>query len=146
MVVIGRVSFASSAYVARYILKKQNGQEAQYFYDAAGHVKEFIRCSRMPGIGRAYYDRNRDKIYKNDLVYVPNSNGTVALTPPQYYDRLYLEHDERHLARLKVRRRELAQINQDNILALQDLDKFDYALASAFLKKEKIKKLVRNKV
>lgn len=79
-VVVGEVTAQSAAYVARYCQKKV-GKEIDY--DAVGIHKEYVRMSRNPGIGLPYLQQNAEKIYENDVIYLPNGQ---MCTPPRYFD------------------------------------------------------------
>ena len=85
-IIIGRVSWNSAAYVARYILKKQKGVNAD-FYKQFHLVPEFIRMSRKPGIGGAFFDINADKILKDDKIYLYKKGGSFCCTPPRYFEK-----------------------------------------------------------
>ncbi len=118
-VVIGDVSFESAGYVARYTMKKQTKTKRTNYYEDNGIVEEFVRMSRMPGIGRAYYDRNRDKIYKDDGFYVLTDKGSRFVKPPAYYDRLYDEYNQPRLDLLKEQRK--SHLDQRDKLIREDL-------------------------
>lgn len=48
--------------------------------------------SRRPGIGREYYDLNKDQIYKFDEIILSTDKGGKKVKPPKYFDDLY-EHE-----------------------------------------------------
>lgn len=76
---IGAVTFASAAYVARYITKKINGEKSEEHYK--GRKPEYITMSRRPGIGKDWFDEFRSDL-DNDFCVV---NGKkVGL--PKFYD------------------------------------------------------------
>lgn len=83
---IGTVTFESAAYVARYILKKINGDLAEqhyYRFDTGEVLKpEYTTMSRNPGIASAWLDKYIDDVYPHDFVIV---NGKKC-RPPRYYD------------------------------------------------------------
>jgi len=87
---IGSVTFQSAAYVARYIMKKQNGQLAEKHYravdDETGELlhrsPEYTTMSRRPGIGSLWFDKFSSDVYPHDYVIV---NGRKC-RPPKYYD------------------------------------------------------------
>ena len=54
-VICAPASWESMAYTARYITKKQNGENGQRLYDDNGIISPFVRSSRKPGIGAAGY-------------------------------------------------------------------------------------------
>jgi hypothetical protein len=87
---IGTVTFQSAAYVARYIMKKQNGPLSSRAYAApcpeTGEIlyrsKEYTTMSRRPGIGSLWFDEYSSDVYPHDYVIV---NGRKC-RPPKFYD------------------------------------------------------------
>ena len=70
---IGSVTFESAAYVARYIMKKANGDDAELKYchvDDDGVWNsiepEYTTMSRRPGIGKEWFDKFKSDVYPND--------------------------------------------------------------------------------
>nr|QJB19268.1 MAG: replication initiator protein [Microvirus sp.] len=92
---IGTVSYDSAAYVARYCLKKVNGEKAESHYfrlnPETGELNpvepEYATMSLKPGIGAGYFDKWGKEIYKHDSVIVKGRE----VKPPAYYDKLYEE-------------------------------------------------------
>ena len=140
---VGTVCFESAAYVARYILKKINGDMAEKIDESTGlrHYDrinsytgeisevhpEYCTMSRggTNGRGIAY---NWFKKYKSDCY--PKDFTTVRghrVSPPRYYDKLLQEYDlEMH----------------DDIKAGRELKAFEMreeATASRLLQKRKVK-------
>ena len=110
---ISDVNYKSAAYVARYVLKKVNGDAAEKHYERfdsdSGELiqlpAEYATQSRRPGIGRIFVERFLDEIYPDDFVVV---NGQ-KLRPPKYYDGLYeLENPDDYII-LKNKRKALAK-------------------------------------
>lgn len=79
--IIGDVSFESAAYVARYIMKKRLGQDADS-YIAEGIEPEFVRMSRRPGIGSKWFDKYESDVFPRDYVVI---RGGTKVKPPKYY-------------------------------------------------------------
>ena len=94
---IGRVSFESAAYVARYVTKKLNpgitDESAREFEERYTTVDtdtgeifhvlpEFSVMSRKPGIGKPWLAKYSREVYAYDSVIV---NGQ-EVKPPKYYD------------------------------------------------------------
>lgn len=133
--IIGDLSFESSAYVARYVTKKLDGDLADQKYN--GREKEFLNMSRMPGIGHDFIVKNYKHIFDNNFVVLPNGHKApipryywdiLKQTHPVYYDRKYL--DKYH--------------DMVNNLFIPDLDKTQQRLeAREELQKLKLDKLVR---
>lgn len=89
---IGAVSFESAAYVARYSLKKVNGDGAEKHYQRVDPVTgevfhlqpEYITMSLRPAIGRDWIERFHGDVYPSDGVVARG----VEAKPPRYYDRV----------------------------------------------------------
>lgn len=109
----------SAAYVARYLTKGslEHVVESEDVVDrgAAKHggqvdpstTGEFAVMSRRPGIGREWYEKYRQEIYRDDSVL---RNGK-PVKPPRYYDRL---EELRNPNRMKeVKRKRLENVNED---------------------------------
>lgn len=60
-VVVGKVTWETCAYTARYIMKKQKGTNASVYSDF-NIEPEFSLMSRKPGIARNYYEQNKSRI------------------------------------------------------------------------------------
>lgn len=87
----GDVSFDSASYVARYILKKLNGDLAEEFYK--GRTPEFICMSRMPGIGYEFITKYGTEIYSKDFLHLPGRE-LIKCRPPKYFDRKFADYHE----------------------------------------------------
>lgn len=89
---IGSVTFESAAYVARYIMKKVNGDIASKHYSAVStetgeifqRTPEYNRMSLKPGIGANWFKKFSSDVYPRDAVVL---DGTPS-KPPRYYDKL----------------------------------------------------------
>ena len=104
-VVIGEVTFTSCAYVARYIMKKQKGKNAETHYHnpLTGEViePEYCTMSRKPGIGYDWFQKYKTDVYPNDYCVI---NGK-KIRPPRYYDNLLSEEEKEEI---KNKRKEKA--------------------------------------
>ncbi len=89
---IGAVTFQSAAYVARYILKKQTGKQAENHYaiidketgEISHRVPEFTVMSRRPGIGANWFAKYSRDVYPSDHCTVQGKKYKT----PKYYDKL----------------------------------------------------------
>lgn len=106
LIAVGNVTFSSCAYVARYITKKQTGEQSTDYYLKQGQIPEFIRMSRNPGIGYDYYQAKKDEIYATDEIIQTTCRGrTVHLKPPKYFDRMYDIDYPEDMKRIKQQRK-----------------------------------------
>lgn len=88
---IGSLTFESSAYVARYMIKKQKGKDSFLKYMeldfSTGEIlrerrKEFFQVSRKPGIGKNFLEKFWRDVYPKDKFHIDGR----AISPPRYYD------------------------------------------------------------
>lgn len=108
------MTFETAAYVARYIMKKQNVSKATPPAKAAEIIalyekKETERpvcISRDGGIGKKWYEQWKEEIYKQDKVYRQKNTGEyIAIKPPKYYDRRYEIENPDEYKKIKIQRR-----------------------------------------
>lgn len=126
---VGNVTFESAAYVARYVFKKQKGD------DVDDSLQPFVLMSRMPGLGHDWYNKYKNQIYPNDFIVIRDG---ITCKPPQYYDSL-LEKDNPELYE-QVKAARQAKYRRD-----EDMTDEEYAAAEIQerLKAKKLTKLVR---
>lgn len=93
---IGAVTFESAAYVARYVMKKVNGDRAKDHYkvvDSDGVITwrtpEFNKMSLRPGIGAQWMERFVSDVYPDGNVVVRGHESKS----PRYYDKRYSKLD-----------------------------------------------------
>lgn len=144
-VTIGRMTWQTAAYVARYTLKKANGQTDEQ-YEQLGLTPEYTVMSRKPGIGYQYLIDHGDDIYRDDEVVLPaiSKDKPNVQRPPKYFDRVFQEIDPETVAKVKSRRAEVAQIMQAEKLANTDLDEAAYLTLAEKATSERVKKLIRD--
>lgn len=105
---ISEANWNTISYVARYVTKKQKGILSEEEYAAKGQRPEFFRVSNRPAIGKAYYDKHKEEIYKYDKILVKNKKGSHYIKPPKYFDKLYeAEYPERMKEIKRKRKRQL---------------------------------------
>lgn len=81
---IGSCTYESARYTARYIVKKQKGENAK-LYEKAGIAPEFLQMSLKPGIGQRAWADNREEYYPRDVIYLSSGHRS---RPPRYFDNL----------------------------------------------------------
>nr|QJB19782.1 MAG: replication initiator protein [Microvirus sp.] len=125
---IGTVTPDSCGYVARYVMKKVNGQLAQDHYKnvdtKTGEIHqllpEYIHMSTRPAIGLTFYEAFKDEIIQSDFVLV---RGKKRKTP-RYYDKQLekenpdLLEDLKYLRSVKAKQR--SADNTDERLAVRE--------------------------
>jgi len=140
---IGDVTFDSAAYVARYIMKKINGELAEDHYqrvdNTTGEITylhpEYCTQSNKPGIARAWFE----KFYKTDLQKDFITVKGKKMRPPKYYDRCFEQLDEDTYDYIKLARSQ--QIDPDDLEFSTDRLHIKHRI-----KQLKLKKLIRDKL
>lgn len=134
---IGSVTFESAAYVARYVLKKINGDKSdEHYMDAQTGVikaKEYATMSRKPGIGRLWLDQYSDDVYPHGRVVM---RGKI-LSPPRYYDEQYKKMDPLAYEEMKWERELRSKDHLDDATP-------DRLLVREAVQEERLKQLVRS--
>lgn len=109
---IAEVNFLTTAYTARYMLKKIYGKEAEEHYH--GRKPEFITMSRRPGIGFGWFQKYYNDVYPHDFVVIRNG---IKCRPPSYYDKMFdiVNPDENNIniKKIKYKRKIKALNNPD---------------------------------
>lgn len=178
-VVVEELNFASACYIARYVQKKaglepvkreytgeireeikideRNGNE--FIHDVMvqktqEHERqpEFILMSRGVGIGRTYWDKNKDKIKRNGGIMVKLDNKVKTKPIPRYFKKLWESENyeeyyrfkyEQHKNMIRVKAEIISKINLPD--GTSDIVKWEFYLANQEkILKKKAEKLRRN--
>ncbi|WGL31274.1 replication initiator protein [Dipodfec virus UOA04_Rod_848] len=108
--ILGKVTWQSAAYVARYTMKKATHGYDKRYYEIAGIQPEFQTMSLRPAIGRRFYDDHPD-LFKYDSFNVSTPQGGRKIYPPEYFKKLhrlsnpsdYFEHSKLSRVNAEVR-------------------------------------------
>lgn len=143
---VGEVTYDSAAYVARYVLKKQNGQTAESHYkkiDQYGEEHEvqpeYTTMSRGGqqgrGIGYTWFQDYKATDLHKDYLTLP---GKGTFKPPKYYDNLFKMDDPERFHNLQDKRMAKAKQSLDNTP--------DRLKAREAVKKAQAKQLIRDEL
>lgn len=105
---IDEVNYQTCAYVARYVVKKINGDKADDHYQ--GRIPEYATMSRRPGIGLGWLEKYSSDVYPLDKVVL---DGGKIVRPPRYYDEKYSLTDTDRFNKIKGKRLKNARIKKD---------------------------------
>lgn len=145
IVKINDLSREMAEYIARYITKKWKGDNAKEIYKNKGKVPEFYNCSNRPGIGYMFYEKNKDKIYKTDEIFVNSLKGTRSKKPPKYFDKLLEREELAKMQEIKEQRKINAEEKLKTMLKITGWTEEEYLKMQENARKEKIKALKRQK-
>lgn len=112
----GAITFESAAYVARYVMKKINGDAAKDHYRVVdpetGEVHdllpEYTTMSLKPAIAKGWYEKFKSDAYPSDFLVLRGRK----MKPPKYYDRLLELEDPEARAAIKARREQEALLRE----------------------------------
>lgn len=143
---VGAATHESIGYVAGYVTKKLYGNDAE-LYKKLNIVPPFLVMSRKPGIGRQFYEDNKEKLFEETKYFFPTRDGVGAAVPGRYYNNLFeLDYGSGAVA---VRKDYLKFIyDQQNKLKLSNTDKnyLDYLETEEYIKTKKTKILERSDI
>lgn len=142
---IGSVSAQSAGYVARYVMKKINGDQAKSHYTRidkeTGEIyklePEYNSMSLRPGIAKDWWDKyGKTDVHENDEVILRDGK---RVRTPKYYDKLLKRENPKALENIK----ETRQLNAKKWLHEQTPDRL---LAKQKNTEARLKKLRRTLV
>ncbi|QCS36208.1 replication initiator protein [Capybara microvirus Cap1_SP_162] len=143
MITIGRVTWESACYVARYCTKKITGKDAEWYYKAQGIIPPFTQMSRRPGIGANYLEKNKDAIYTTDSIPIANKKTASLVSPPKSFDRIMEKYEPEFMEQLKRERRRRAELNEAAKFKATDLTPTEWRYQNEEKIKARTKSLVR---
>lgn len=111
---IGDVTFESASYVARYVTKKQIGDNID-----PDKIQPYITMSRRPGIGMTFFAKYHDEIYETDSVIVRGRE----MKPPKAYDDAYAQINPQKMKEVKICRRKKSEENLVSGIRLSEIEK-----------------------
>jgi len=130
--IIGNATFESAAYVARYIVDKKLGQQAE-IYTELKIEPEFIRMSRRPGIGATWLQKYQSDVFPHDYVVIRDG---LKCKPPKFYSNRYeLANPEQFKQIKSIRKDEQAKSWKNNTTEKLKIREY--------VKKQQIKNLTR---
>ena len=111
---ITELSTNIAQYVAKYCVKKINGDKANEHYkkvcpitgDIQNVRPEFATMSRRPGIAGDWYQKYKSDVFPSDMVII---KGGTRVKTPKYYDALLGQTDPESLEKIKNDRMEYGQ-------------------------------------
>lgn len=140
---IGEVNHMTAAYVARYVLKKRNGDQAHETYVRDIDVEtgeidmiepEYCVMSKKPGIGNRWFEEyGYTDCMSKDFCIINGKKFAV----PKYYDRLFEFADPHGMEDVKVNRKEHYERLAENYTP-------ERLRAGEIIQKQRLKRLTRS--
>lgn len=122
--ILGRVTWQSAAYTARYTMKKATHGFDKRYYSVAGIESEFQVMSLKPAIGLQYYLDHPD-LFEYDTFSVSTPQGGRKMRPPEYFKKLYKDSHPKEALERSLNLRAQSEVNYHLKLLLTDKDFYD---------------------
>lgn len=141
------------SYVSGYVMKKATSTDEKKDYEALGILPEFSLQSTRPGIGYKYFEKNWEKIYKTDSIFIKKKSKkdnwrTVSqeVKPPRYFDKCLQKINPDLLEEVKKKRSELAEDNEKLLMSKTTMTRKEYLQNKERKHKEALKLIKRRKM
>ena len=153
-VTVCEANWNTCAYVARYILKKQKGPDAEQYYTDLGIQPEFTCMSLKPAIGKKYYDEHKYEIFEKEEIIIRKKHidkryqlteEIVRVKPPKYFTDLFALEEPDIVEALKKHRKICAKENKQMMFSRTSMDVHEY-LAQAERKLQQKMKNIRHQM
>lgn len=144
-VVIAPCNWQTCAYVTRYVTKKCT-PEQRWKYEYFNIEPERCRMSRMPGIGRQWFDDHKEDIYRTYIIVFGDECNQYEFRPPKYFDRLMAEEQPEVVEKHKADMQRKALNNTRLKLTRKDMDYLELLEEEEYLFERKVSSLRRSKV
>lgn len=139
-VIIGKLTYASAAYIARYVFKKSYGTYKKF----KNKENEFITASKRPALALNWFiePEKWNYIQRNQGILIPNKERIVQLKPiPMYLKNKWKEHNREEYFKKQDEQKQKNIEQQKIILKNTSLNFLQYRKQKANDKLEKLKRL-----
>lgn len=150
---LGRLTWHSCAYVARYVMKKQKGFSKDEFLESHFFIREdgsevsyqdeFVLMSRNPGIAYNYFQSHAGGIYFTDEILVPQGRSVKRSKPPRYFDNKFRELHPFLFEEVRSEREAVAIAQRVLELEQTSLSEVEYLCQKDEIKRSQLLKLNR---
>ncbi len=123
---IGDCTWDSCCYVARYVTKKVYGDDAPY--EDLNIVPPYLVCSNRPGIGKSYFENNKEDFLKFGEKYLIGNDESIRLISNRYTDKILESSFPQEYESFKEKRK-AAALDAQSILKKSSKIKLDRQLA-----------------
>lgn len=123
---LNEVNYETCCYVARYVEKKWKGHNSDEHYLLKGQVPEYTCMSRRPGIGYAFYQKNKEKFQNEETFWQTTRKGLKEVIPGRYFDKLIEKDDPDLMNKIKNQRLDKSNQHWKDILSKTDIEMHEY--------------------
>lgn len=145
-VIIGKLTYESSCYIARYVQKKAGISYRRIPKELKNpnKIEEFLEMSRKPGIGLKYWQDNKGKIKRNGGIFIKLKEKVTLKKIPRYFRKIWeIEYADEYYKWL-AESRSLMKKELEKVLARTDLNEEEYRKVQARSLDARTKTLIRD--
>lgn len=122
---LNEVNFETCRYVAGYVTKKYKGSDSKEHYELKGQIPPYTCMSRRPGIASAFFERNMEKFFKDQPMWVITKKG-LKKAKSRYFDKQMEKIDPERYEQIKENRKDKADKAWDTLLSKTDISMYQY--------------------
>ena len=123
---LNEVNYETCRYVAGYVMKKWKGRGSDEYYMLKGQKPPYTFSSRRPGIGHAFFMRNKEKFMNEETFWQKTRKGVVELPHIRYFDKLIEKEDPDVMYQIKSNRQEKAFEANKALMMKTDIQMHEY--------------------
>ena len=143
---LNEVNFETCRYVAGYVAKKYKGSDSKEHYELKGQIPPYTCMSRKPGIANAFFEKNMEKFFKEQPMWVITKKG-MKKAKSRYFDKQMEKVDPERYEEIKEKRKKKADRAWENLLSKTDITMYQYIENSDSKSEQKNRFMkMRNKV
>lgn len=120
---LNEVNYETINYVCGYVTKKWKGKGSEEHYAEKGQLPEYLIYSK--GIGKDFFEKNKEKFWNQEKMYVAKKNKIVELKS-RYFDKLLEKEDEERFKKIKEKRKEAQIAKEEWIKEHTDVGSLNY--------------------
>lgn len=123
---LNEVNYETCRYVAGYVMKKWKGRGSDEHYLLKGQKPPYTFSSRRPGIGHAFFMRNKEKFMNEETFWQKTRKGVVELPHIRYFDKLIEKEDPEIMQQIKNNRVDKAYESNKALMLKTDIQMHEY--------------------
>ena len=125
-IAINEVNYETCRYVAGYVMKKWKGRGSDEHYLLKGQKPPYTFSSRRPGIGHAFFMRNKDKFMNEETFWQKTRKGVIQLPHIRYFDKQIEKINPERMQEIKNIRQDKAVESNKALMLNTDIQMHEY--------------------
>lgn len=123
---LNEVNYETCKYVAGYVMKKWKGRDSDEHYMLKGQKPPYTFMSLKPGIGHAFFEKNKEKFLNEETFWQRTKKGLLALPNIRYFDKLIERDNPEHFEDIKAKRLDKAYQCWQDLMQKTEIERHEY--------------------